>query len=426
MHDSSNLDTEKSDASNPTALTIDNRAIGAITLLTLVNLFNYIDRFIIAALFPDIERELGISHFQSGLLATAFILVYALTSPVFGWGGDRGVRTRWIGVGVAIWSVATALAGFAKNFATIFAARATVGVGEAAYATISPALLSDLVPKSKRGRAMAVFFLAIPVGSALGYILGGVLGSRFGWRHSFFIVGAPGLLLALLLWFMRDPERGRFDDKDELKKTPLAQTYKELLHNRTYLWTVAGYIAYTFAIGGLANWMPSYIRVTFNLSAERGMLIFGGITVVTGILGTLLGGAIGDLLQARSPNGYAWLNIVAMVIGAGLAFSALTATTQIDFLWRLALGELFIFANTGPVNAQIVNTVRPSIRATASATAILAIHVLGDAISPPLIGAVADKSNLAQAMLIVPACFLLAGILWFGTYQRTTKQKISS
>jgi MFS transporter, Spinster family, sphingosine-1-phosphate transporter len=265
------------------------------------------------------------------------------------------------------------------------------------------------------------------VGSALGYVLGGILGARFGWRRSFYAVGFPGLILALLLWFMRDPERGRYDAPSERGRydapsergrIPLAQAYRELWHNRIYLWTVIGYVAYTFAIGGLANWMPSYIRATYNLSPERGMLIFGGITVVTGIVGTLIGGAVGDKLQERTPNGYAWLSVVAMVLGSGFAFAALTATTLFDFLWRLAVGELFLFANTGPVNALIVNTVRPSIRATASATAILAIHVLGDAISPPLIGAIADKSNLAHAMLLIPGCFLLAGFLWLGTYQR--------
>ena len=338
---------------------VNRTATAAIAVLTLVNLFNYIDRFIIAALFPEIERELHLSHFQSGLIATAFILVYALTSPLFGWGGDRGIRTRWIAAGVAIWSVATGLAGFARSFVTMFAARATVGIGEAAYGTISPALLSDYVPKNRRGGVMAIFFLAIPVGSALGYVLGGILGARFGWRASFFAVGFPGVLLALALLFLREPERGRFDDPSERGIVPLGQAYLELARNRVYLWTVVGYIAYTFVIGGLANWMPSYIRLERGLPQEQGMLVFGGITVVTGLLGTLIGGAIGDRLQARTTNGYALLSVVSMVCGSGLAFAALLAETQTWFLILLAAGEFFLFANTGPVNALIVNTVRP-------------------------------------------------------------------
>jgi predicted MFS family arabinose efflux permease len=252
----------------------------------------------------------------------------------------------------------------------------------------------------------------------LGYVLGGTLGARFGWRRSFFAVGSPGLLLALALWFLRDPQRGRFDNVALRGRVSLKQSYAELAHNRIYVWTVLGYVAYTFAIGGFANWMPSYIRTEYDLTPERGMLIFGGITVVTGIVGTLLGGAIGDHLQNRTPNGYVWLSIVSMVCGSALAFAALGAHAQTPFFVCLALSELFLFANTGPVNALIVGAVRPGMRATASATAILAIHALGDAISPPLIGLVADRTSLARAILIVPGGFLLAGFLWLGSYQR--------
>ncbi len=387
-------------------------AVFGVLVLTLVNLFNYIDRFILAALLPDIELELGLSHFQAGLLATAFILVYALASPLFGFVGDRGVRTRWLSLGVGLWSFATGLAGLARSFAALFVARAAVGIGEAAYGTIAPAMLADYVPPRHRGRAMAIFFLAIPVGSALGYILGGVGGTRLGWRATFLLVGLPGLLLALFLWRLREPVRGHFDDAATRGRVPLADAYRELVKNRVYVWTVLGYAAYTFAIGGLANWMPSYVRDERGCSAEQGMLIFGGITVVAGIIGTLVGGALGDKLQSRSANGYAWLSVGAMLVGSVLALLSLLAPDITAFWILLGLGELFLFANTGPVNALIVGVVRPGVRATASATAILVIHVLGDAISPPLIGKLADATSLGEAMLVVPVFFMLAGALW--------------
>jgi predicted MFS family arabinose efflux permease len=393
-------------------------ALYAVAILTAINFVNYIDRFILAALLPDIEADLALSHAQAGLFGTAFTLVFAVASPVFGWGGDRGSRPRWMGLGVGLWSLATGLAGLARSFTGLFAARAAVGVGEAAYGTISYSLLADYVAPDRRGGVMAVFSAAIPVGSALGYMLGGALGARYGWRSAFFVVGFPGLLLALFVYLMRDPTRGRFDPVAERGQVLLREAYRALAHNRVYLATVAGYIAYTFAIGGLAIWMPSYLRAARGLPQEQGMLVFGGITVVTGFVGTLVGGWIGDRLQARGPNGYAWLSVIAMAVGSAFTLAALLAPGREAFLVLLTVAELFLFANTGPVNALIVNTVRPGIRATASGTAILLIHVLGDAVSPPLMGAVADRSSLATAMLVVPAVFLLAGVLWLGSWQR--------
>lgn len=390
----------------------------AVAILTLVNVLNYVDRFIATALFPEIQRDLGLSSAQAGMLQSAFIFVYAIASPLFGWGGDRGSRMRWMAAGAGLWSLATGLAGFARGFASLAGARALVGVGEAAYGTISPALLSDYVPEKRRGGLLAVFFLAIPVGSALGYVLGGVLGSRFGWRSAFFAVGFPGLLLALALLLLREPERGRFDPPQSRGRVSLADAYRELRASRVYVWTVVGYIAYTFAIGGLATWMPSYVRLVRGLEAEQGMLVFGGITVVTGLVGTLVGGAIGDKLQARTPNGYALLSVGAMVLGSGLSLAALLSDDLVLFFVLLTAAELCLFANTGPVNALIVSSVRPGVRATASATSILFIHVFGDGPSPPLLGLVADLTSLQTAMLTLPGIFLLAGLLWLGSYRR--------
>ncbi len=391
---------------------------GPVLLLTLVNIFNYIDRFVITALLPDIQAELGLSNTQGGMLGTAFIFVYFVTSPVFGWLGDRGRRNVLIAVGVALWSVSTGLAGLAVGFVSLLLARAAVGVGEAAYGTLSPPLLADYVPMARRGRMMAIFFLAIPVGSAFGYLLGGLLGEAFGWRHAFFAVGLPGLLLALLVARMWEPQRGRYDPPDQQGSVRALAAYRELAKNRVYVWTVAGYVAYTFGVGGLAFWMPSYLFRVRGFAQGQGMLIFGGITVVTGFVGTLCGGFVGDQLQKRSANGYTWLSVVVMSLGSLLALGALRVENGYLFLALLTAAELFIFANTGPVNALLVNTVRPGLRATAAAAAIFMIHLLGDLISPTLIGAVADQSNLASGMLLIPAVLFASGVLWLGTYSK--------
>jgi predicted MFS family arabinose efflux permease len=320
-------------------------------------------------------------------------------------------------LGVALWSMATGLAGFARHFATLFVARASVGIGEASYGTIAPALLADFFPRSRRGRVMALFFLATPVGSALGYLFGGTLGQSLGWRNTFFLVGFPGLALAALTLVIREPSRGALEDATG--PTPsLRQAYVELLQNRLYVWTVLGFAAYTFAIGGLAFWAPSYLMRVRGMAQGEAGLVFGGITVATGIVGTLAGGWLGDRLLVATPKAYSWLGVVAVTNGAVLIMVALQIESRAGFLAMLAAGEVLLFLNTGPINAIIVNAVRPAIRATAVAVSILTIHVLGDAISPTLIGALSDRTDLPTAMLAIPLVFLLSGGLWAMTLPR--------
>src|SRR3954451_10370786 len=183
----------------------------ALAILTLINLFNYLDRWGVASVVESIKKSLHLSDTELGLVGAGFIVVYTLTSPLFGALGDRRKRPPLIALGVAVWSVATSLAGFARGFASLFVARSGVGVGEAAYGTIAPALLADSFPIERRGRVLAVFFCAIPIGSAAGYVLGGLVDQHFGWRAAFWIAGAPGLLLALLVLLVKDPPRGLHD-----------------------------------------------------------------------------------------------------------------------------------------------------------------------------------------------------------------------
>src|SRR6478672_3835335 len=177
-------------------------------VVTLLNLLNYIDRYILAAVLPRIQSELHLTSSQAGLLATAFLLAYFVTSPFFGALGDRLSRPRLMSVGVIAWSLATAATGLMRNFVQLLMARSCVGVGEAAYATISPALLSDYFPRAQRGRAFSIFYVAIPVGAAAGYLLGGAIEPALGWRAAFFVVGLPGVIMALLALTVPDPPRG--------------------------------------------------------------------------------------------------------------------------------------------------------------------------------------------------------------------------
>jgi len=388
-------------------------ATTALVVLTLINLFNYVDRFVIAALVESLKKsELALSDTQLGALSTGFILVYMATSPVFGTLGDRKRRPPLVAVGVAIWSLATAAGGLAHSFAALFAARSTVGIGEAAYGTIAPAILADHYPIEKRGRIFSIFFAAIPIGSAAGYVLGGLMDQRFGWRAAFFIAGAPGLLLALLCLSLPDPERGRHDAPDLGPRLRGVATYAHLLHNRQYVLTVLGYAAYTFALGGLAFWTPTFLSRVRGMPRHEATVTFGAIVVVTGFAGTFAGGWAGDFMLRWTRQSYLWLSGVTALLAAPVAWVAFNSADRSVYLGAMAVAEVLIFASTGPINSAIVNLVSPSERASAVALSIFAIHLLGDVPSPPLIGAISDARSLSTAFLIIPVAILIAGLIW--------------
>lgn len=394
-------------------------SIGAARLglgvLTFINLFNYLDRFIVPSLLESLRHsELHPSDMQLGLLMSGFLVVYAVTAPVFGFFGDRRKRPRLLALGVLVWSLATALGGFARSVGQLLLARATVGVGEAAYGTIGPALLADYFPRARRGRAFAVFYAAIPIGAALGYIVGGLVDSRFGWRRAFFVAGVPGILLALLALRLHDAPRGVHDEPPAIPADPRARqpSYRALWVNRGYRLTVLGYAAYTFALGGIAWWMPSFLERVRGLPATAATVRFGAIVVVTGIVGTFAGGWLGDRLLQRTREAYLWVSAVATLLAAPLILVALTAANPTVFWAAIVLAELLMFASTGPINSAIVNAVSPGIRAMAMAVSIFAIHILGDVPSPALVGWISDRHSLASAVLILPAAALLGGLVW--------------
>lgn len=404
--------------------------------LTAMNLLNYVDRYVVTALLPELQVDLHLSDSQAGFLGTAFMVVYFMSSPLFGWLGDLGARPKILGWGVAFWSLATAAAGATQGFRSLLCARAAVGVGEAAYGSIAPSLITDWFPKPLHGRALALFYMATPVGSALGFILGGSIGAHWGWRPAFFIVGLPGLLLALVALGIRDPTRthSAWSRLPEMMRTSgkgavgevgraALRTYRELWANRLYRGTVAGYTAYTFAIGGLAFWAPSYMMRVRGFSQETGMFYFGGITVVTGVIGTLLGSFLADALRRRTPKGYSILGVLAVAGGSINTLVCLSCDSNAVFLCALVAAQLCLFLNTGPVNALIVGSVPAHMRASAMATSIFCIHLFGDALSPVIIGAISDRTSLTTGMMLIPAGFVLSALIWATTLPKRRRPK---
>jgi len=380
-------------------------------LLITINLFNYIDRQVLASVEPEIRHTFFESDYahameKTGWLAPAFLVSYMISAPIFGWLADRMSRWIIIGAGVILWSVATAASGLAGTFMFLLITRLFVGVGEGAYGPAAPTIIADVFPLLRRGRAMSFFYVAIPVGSALGYAIGGFVASHWSWQTAFFVVAPPGLLMGIACFFLRDP-------RDDAIKTPKQRArfrdYASLARIPSYILNTLAMTALTFAIGGLSFWVPGYLEYRGLPPSSR--IIFGGITVLAGLTATLLGGMAGDRLRSRFPGSYFLVSGIGILIA--FPFSALMLFTPFPLAWvPMFVAIFFLFFNTGPSNTALANVTAPSIRATAFAVNILIIHALGDALAPPLIGAVADRTNMNVAFLVVSATMLFAGVLW--------------
>lgn len=388
-----------------------------VTLFTLtsLNVLNYIDRNIFSALVPAMQKDLHFSDTEMGLLGSAFIFSYTFVAPIFGYLGDRRPRLKTMAAGLLVWSGSTALSGVTRSFLGQFVTRVTVGVGEAAYTVISPTVIADSFPRSQRGKTFAIYSCAIPVGGALGYVLGGWLEPRVGWQHAFFVVGLPGVILTFVLFLLKEPKRGQHEEVQEKIGAPLSlkASYAKLFTNGGFLYTVLGYAAYTFVIGGLSFWMPSYIVRYFDgVTAEKGNLVFGAVTVVGGFIGTILGGTLADRIERRSGNGYLKVAALSMAFSVPLFIYILTLHDFTQFAICLFVLDIFLFLCTSPLDAAIVGSVRPSLRATAMALDVFLIHALGDGISRVLMGAVSDRYGMQAAFVLMPWMLGLAGVLW--------------
>jgi MFS transporter, Spinster family, sphingosine-1-phosphate transporter len=379
---------------------------GVLALLLAVNILNYVDRQVLYALLPLISGDFHLSDKQAGSLATAFMVVYMLAAPPIAWLADTRGRRPWIAGGVGLWSVATGAAALATGYFTLFVSRAAVGVGEACYGAISPSFVAERFPPEKRGRALAIFSMAIPVGSALGYAGGGLAGDAFGWRRAFLLVGLPGLLLAALCTLLpNDPPH---------RDTPTAAAgYREVFGIPCFRFITLAMAAMTFALGGFAVWMPTFFHRTYQLSVGQAGTLFGAITVLGGLVGSLLGGWLADLLRRRASDADLIVSGAGLIAGMPFAAAAIMATNLHVAVGALFLAETLLFLNMGPLNAAIVSVTRLETRSMAFAANILVIHLLGDAASPFLIGWGSDLFGLSRALLLACAALGVGGALCF-------------
>lgn len=388
----------------------------ALILLLAINLFNYIDRQVLAAVEPEIRQTFFASSdlnamAKTGALGSAFLITYMFSAPVLGFLADRFSRWVIIGTAVILWSLATGASGLAATFAILFATRICVGIGEGGYGPAAPTILADLYSIETRGRVMAIFCAAIPVGSALGYVIGGLIGAHLGWRWAFYLVTPPGLLLGLLCFWQRDP---RVASHHVVQKSPRRRMsdYLKLFRTRSYLINCIAQTLMTFAAGGLGYWISAYLDFR-NQSPAAGRTIFGLITVVAGLSSTLLGGIVADRLRSRVAGSYFLVSGIGMLI----SFPFLVVSLYIPFpaAWvAMFIAIFFLFLNTGPSNTALANVSLPAVRATAFAVNILIIHFLGDVQANWMLGYIGGHTNIRIAFLFVSGVILASGLAWLA------------
>jgi MFS transporter, Spinster family, sphingosine-1-phosphate transporter len=376
-----------------------------LVLLTGLNVLNYVDRNVLLAVQPLVKDEFHSSDAAIGLLTSAFFFTYMFAAPAVGWLGDRYSRKTLIVIGVAVWSGFTLLTWLVHDYSELLVRHAIVGIGEASYATIAPSLIADHFPLERRGRMLAIFNCGLPVGSAGGIIVGAYFGHHFGWRFPFMVAGIPGFLLALVLWFVPEPLRGRFDHFDG---SALRSTLPGLARNPAF-WTASlGLAMYTFAVGGLQVWIPTFLNRVRGVPLDRAGVVFGAIVAFNGIVAVILGGWLGDRGLKRHHGAYYKFSGIAMFVAVPLMALAVHSSGSLMFP-AIFLAVFALLIGTGPTNAAIVNSVSAQIRSTALAVNVFVIHLLGDAFSPTLIGAISDRSSLPTAFSVTYIAAALSG-----------------
>ncbi|MGD0787457.1 MAG: MFS transporter [Terracidiphilus sp.] len=388
-------------------------ALGTLLLLIGLNLFNYIDRYILPGEVSLIQHEFHSTDEQMGALTTALFIFYTIAAPLTGWLGDRFRRKPLIIAGAVLWSVATLGTAWVHDYWTLFIRHALVGVGEATFGIFAPAVLADFYPERDRNRILSIFYLAIPVGAALGYLAGGELGTLWGWRAPFFLCAIPGLAIAALYgWIGREPERG---SSDHVRPTADRATVLGLFRNPAFLTATFGLATLTFAMGGISAWVPTFLERFVAMPLNSADRMVGAITVVDGIAGTLVGGWLAQRWLRTNYRALYLLSFwsVALTLPCGaLVFFGPRAWT----VPALFAAEFFLFLNTGPLNAAIVNSVSAPVRATAISFNLLCIHLFGDLFSPTIIGAISDRAKSLRMGLGATLIFLVisGAILRFG------------
>ncbi|HEX8493113.1 MAG TPA: MFS transporter [Pyrinomonadaceae bacterium] len=482
-------------AASTVGLRVPRYSYYALAILSLVNFLNYIDRQVLPAVAPSMlkDPELKLTHAELGYIEAALLLSFTILAPLFGRLGDSRSRTKLMASAAVIWSIATAFSGVVDrlpflpasiqvnlpliNFKLVMSGaalalcfvRAIVGVGESSYSTITPSLIADYFPPQRRATALGVFQAAIPMGFALGFVIGGVLAHFFGWRMAFMIVGVPGIIAAVLVWRLREPVRGATDEPapaatalEEIAESPAEvlhalahedikeswwRTSWRILRTRDWLLSTIGYTALTFALGAFATWAVVLLVEDKRMSETNAAITLGVVTLLGGAIGTFGGGWLSDRIAAKRHNAYFMVCAVSTLLGIFPTALALSSNNPWVFLPAIFLAVTLLFVSNAPFHAILVNSVPTLVRATAVALNIVIIHTFGDAISRAAVGVLSDslkagglpflrslaatfgidasREYLTAALLLAPAALFISTFFFFlgASRQKAVKQR---
>jgi MFS family permease len=392
------------------------RARYALGVLFTINLFNYIDRQVISGVLPLVQQDLQLSDTALGWLASAFMILYLLGSIPLGMLGDHVARNRLIAVGVGVWGAATFLSGLARSYGQLFVTRALVGIGEASYGPTATAMVSDLFPRERRGLVNGLFNAAIPLGGAIGVIAGGLVGSRYGWRAAFLLVGLPSLALTVLAWHLGDPPRGAHDPQaPELARAERGGLFEGVLglfRTPTFVMVCVVGMLVAFAVGAFNHWLPLYLHRVKQFTVPEASFWFGVLSAAGGFIGVVTGGFVGDLLARRTPAGHLLTIAGGFLLAAPAGIVMMLAQNRAVFLPALFFAVAFLVLYIGSVNAVIHNVVHPALRATAVAIFVFIVNLGGAALSPAVVGLISDRrQSLQTAMLMLPVLVFFVGLI---------------
>ncbi|MGH9556296.1 MAG: spinster family MFS transporter [Terriglobales bacterium] len=377
--------------------------IRVLAVLTLVNFVNYIDRLIIFPLFSLIKVEFLLTDAQLGLLGSVFQFVHSPANVILGQVADRSSRVKVMTYGVLFWSGATFLSGLAGSYHWLLVARALVGVGEAAYAPAGSAQLTAIFPQRTRARVQGIFNAGMFVGGAAGLALGGLLAESIGWRPAFFVVGAPGFLLAIFLWRLPSPPL-----REHAERIPVLQ----LLRVPAFVaMLVSGWFA-TFAAQAYLTWGTEFARRYKGFTLAQAGVSLGAAVIVAGVLGVMTGAALADILAKRAAWARAAVVAAGFLIAAPLVWRALLTPSRAEFVALFALGSFFLSWYHGPVIAIIHDLIPDRAHATALGVAYFLINVSAPALAPWVVGKIADRAGLLAGMQVAVAAQVAGGLLY--------------
>ncbi len=384
-------------------------------LLFLLYMFDYIDRTVVTSMFTSIEADLGISHTQSGMLVSAvYWAIVLLTFPV-SLLVDRWSRTKTIGLMAILWSLATALCALTGNFIQLFLARMLIGVGEAGYAPGGSAMISGLYPIEKRSKMMGFWNASIPLGTAIGVLLGGIIATNLGWKHAFGLVAFPGMIVAILFLFVKDyktVDLSFLDKSNQKVRMERKDIIREFLSRRSIIYTYFGITASIFVTTSLLTWLSTYFQTTRELAQDKAGTMASSIMALA-LVGAPLGGILADKWRRTNISARLLLPAISTLASAVLLFLGLYLFKGIiQYVTFLIMGITIMMFISGAASVT-QDVIHPGLRATSYSIAVVVQNLLGASMAPIVIGFIYDNSDIMTALSILPFVLVLSSLLFY-------------